>query len=543
MKTIIMLLVLLLGMAFFLPSFYFGQPVMWQCHDYIIHPARLAVIEEAFKAGTLIPNWLSNFNFGFGSPSMLFSWFLPYYPALGFRLLGLSLVDSIKLVFLLSTIASGLGMFYLGRKISNNYYAGLAAMSAYVLSPVRINFLFTRCSYGETFALGLVPWILLVAISKIRYKSIVLGLLLGALVISHFLSFLFIMAILGLWILVVDRKRETMVQTMIALTISLGITAFYWIPSLFEQKFTNYLHVSSLWYKDQFPSLMSMINSKWQYGPPQPNRQEYSMSFQLGKGQLLISTLLVAIYFLRKKVFNSYDRRVSIFLIVILFLSAGLELPIAKSLWDHAGLLQMITFPWRLQTIAMLAMAIMTGMLVCKLPLKKLVVMVIIILLVITNRNHFFAAKGNYASDSYLKSFQFDGSSVGEYLPVWADMEAYSKNYKNQSAPEGEIVKSNKNITLNSVNRLPTKIDWNINVERGELVVFKQYYFPGWEVMIDRKKVPAINSMGLLAVDVPGGEHMVTAEYRGTKLRQISGYLSVISMVVLIGGLFYRKKV
>lgn len=524
--NIALLVVLAVSVLPTLPSYYFGQPAMYQCHDYIIHPARLALIEAAFRQGTLIPSWLTGFSFGLGSPAMLFSWFLPYYPALAFRLMGVSLVDSIKLVFLLSTIISGIGIYFLATKFTNKV-AALVAVGFFLIAPFRLNLIFTRCSFGENFAQMFVPFVFIFILSKHRAAPLLLAVTLALLIISHFLTFMFTVGLLGLWFIFVGERKKILV----AVVTSLFLGAFYWIPSFLEQGQTYYADVSKMWYSNQFVSFSALINSPWQYGPPQPGNQALSMSFQIGKVHWLMILLTPLLLFFHKKL-SSLQKRIVIFLLVAFGLSIILQLKISKPLWDNLNFAQIITFPWRLQAVTTFSVALLATIVVSVLPVKKVFVGIFFVLLILANHNHFKTSVGNYASDSYLQQFGFNGGSYIEYMPKGSDLAEYNRLFTAQ--PKNLPLVFNPELEVVSSEVKPTTITLTTKSSKAVFAVIRQYYFPGWKGYIDNKPVTLKDNDGKIEIQVPAGYHQVKLNFEQTTIRQVSLFVSLITLGLLL---------
>src|SRR3989344_4783863 len=72
-----------------------------------IHIAWLQQMHQTITSGKIPPRFIPNLSFDFGYPLFNFVFPLPFYIAEAFHLLGLSFVDSIKAVFLISIPLSG----------------------------------------------------------------------------------------------------------------------------------------------------------------------------------------------------------------------------------------------------------------------------------------------------------------------------------------------------------------------------------------------------------------------------------------------------
>src|SRR3989304_3131587 len=109
---------------------------MFLSHDGQDHVARVANFYQSLSEGNLIPRWAANLNWGYGHPILMFLYPLPSYLASLFHFIGFSFVDSVKLVFGVAFVLSGLTMYlwvseFLGKK------AGFVSGVFYLFAPYR----------------------------------------------------------------------------------------------------------------------------------------------------------------------------------------------------------------------------------------------------------------------------------------------------------------------------------------------------------------------------------------------------------------------
>ncbi|MBN1563729.1 MAG: hypothetical protein JXA10_07815 [Anaerolineae bacterium] len=76
-----------------------------------------------------------------------------------------------------------------------------------------------------------------------------------------------------------------------------------------------------------------------------------------------------------------------------------------------------------------------------------------------------------------------------------------------------------------------------VTLTQDHAIRFHQYYYPGWHTTLDEETVPARAEprLGLLTIDVPAGEHLITLDYTGTDAQHAGAILSGISVVIVIG--------
>ena len=68
---------------------------------------------------------------------------------------------------------------------------------------------------------------------------------------------------------------------------------------------------------------------------------------------------------------------------------------------------------------------------------------------------------------------------------------------------------------------------------------FNQFYFPGWEIEVDGKKIKFdyltdAESYGLPIFDISAGVHKVKAEFKNTPVRNLADGISVIMFITII---------
>ncbi|MDP3941478.1 MAG: hypothetical protein Q8Q49_04185, partial [bacterium] len=155
-----------------LPLLSFLNPGLPDTHDGVDHVARIANFYQSFSEGNLLPRWAGNLNWGYGHPVLMFLYPLPSYLASMFHFLGASFVDSTKLVFVFSFLASGVGMFLWLTSFTNRRAAFLGAL-AYSFGPYRFVDMYVRGAIGEHVAFIFPPLIclslLLLATSKKKW--------------------------------------------------------------------------------------------------------------------------------------------------------------------------------------------------------------------------------------------------------------------------------------------------------------------------------------------------------------------------------------
>src|SRR3990167_10125977 len=168
-----------------LSLFHPGLPIT---HDGQDHVARIANFYQNLSEGNIIPRWAPNLNWGYGHPILEFLYPLPSYIASIFHFAGFSLVDSVKIVFGLAFILSGVFMYLWLREFLGEIGAFTGGI-LYMFAPYRFVDLYVRGALGEHVAfvfLPLIAYFLLRLSKQYSYWFIVGGSIsLAGLILSH----------------------------------------------------------------------------------------------------------------------------------------------------------------------------------------------------------------------------------------------------------------------------------------------------------------------------------------------------------------------
>lgn len=163
-------------------------PGAYQSHDIIEHVARLASFYESLSQNNPIPRWGGNLNYTYGHPVIMFLYPLTNYLGSFLHFLGFNIINSIKILFGLSYIASGVFM-YLWIKRLWGQKVGFVAAIFYLFAPYRFVDLYVHAALGEHLAFVFIPlacWMLTELIKTQKKKYLVLSSAsIALLILSH----------------------------------------------------------------------------------------------------------------------------------------------------------------------------------------------------------------------------------------------------------------------------------------------------------------------------------------------------------------------
>ena len=84
-------------------------------------------------------------------------------------------------------------------------------------------------------------------------------------------------------------------------------------------------------------------------------------------------------------------------------------------------------------------------------------------------------------------------------------------------------------------------VEAQATLDNPATVVFYTYDFPGWQATIDGLPVPHRTQppYGLIALDVPAGDHTVAIRHGTTPARTLGTLISALSLVIALGLIIY----
>ncbi len=142
------------------------------------------------------------------------------------------------------------------------------------------------------------------------------------------------------------------------------------------------------------------------------------------------------------------------------------------------------------------------------------------------------------------------GTSNNEFLPVWAsgvpdepadpalltEHDPIIARLDAAALPAGAQILSARYGLMNAEIEIETPLAFR--------AVYKQFYFPGWQVLVDGRPTPLIVTppYGLLGFEVPAGRHTIVVQPTTTPLRQTGETLSMLALLVTAGLMVIKRR-
>lgn len=522
-KLSLILLVLLLVPAFSLML----RTGLFTTHDF--HIFRQYEFHQCLKSGFFPCSWSPDAGMGYGEPMFLFYGQFPYWIGEIFITLGFSIISSVKILFILSFLLSGIFMYFLARDYWGNI-GGLVSALFYVYAPYRSVDVWVRGALPEASAYVLFPVILLVAdrlIAKPALKWVLtLGFTLAVLINTHNLSAFMFLPFLGLW--VASRRFRAWPQFVLAGIISLLLSAFYLLPVILESRLITITQITQGYYQYgiHFTTLYRLfVSNFWGYGASVWGPTQY-LSFSAGYLQWIVP-LIIALVLVFRRQFRSP------FWLFVLLGSLALFLTHGKSnfIWRHVPGLPYVQFPWRFLSMSTLFLSLSAGAFVTIFT-RKIIYPVLLVALLIINAPNFRPDIWKPFTDSqYFSGVSWTNLKAVVLADFWP---AQAPTMPSSYAPDQPVLDSGSAIILRA-QKSGQLASYTFQVTSDTAKISLPIVdFPGWQIFDSGHSVPfkSFGNLGLLTLDLNRGIHSLNLKFVDTWPRMIG---DVISLVTLIG--------
>lgn len=503
-----------------------------------VQVVRVFEIFQSIQYGDFPPRWSAGLLYGHGYPVFVFYAPFAYLIAAVFVLFGFTFLTATKLTFIFSFFLGALGMYFCVRALWGDRAAFVSAI-VYSYIPYRSVDIYVRGNIAEFFAFSFFPWIVWANIRLINannklFWSLILGLFLGILAISHNISAFvygqFLLLFNLFWLIVVSAKERLTLVKYLFLAGMFGIllSCFFWLPLLVESKYVLVGDFKNYPYHLHFLTFSQIWDTPWGYGG---FTAENPMSLQFGKIALILSGIVFVFNFLYKTKFQ----KLLYFFVSILVIFTLLETRLTEGFWKtFSSILSFMQFPWRYHILTTFAAAILSGGLIYllseNLKQKKLsqfyllgVIGIIVVAVIFENIGYFKPEK--YTS---LPSVSETTTWNDEYLPRW--VKSKPKDYASDKV---KFFKGSGE--LSNINWGYLEKSFRTKTSTPSAIEISHIYYPGWKARINGKEI-AIDykhDTGLMRVSIPEGEHHVSFSFERTFWRFVSETISLISLFLL----------
>ncbi|MBP6993875.1 hypothetical protein KBB12_01380 [Candidatus Woesebacteria bacterium] len=316
--------------------------------------ARILDFASALKTWHIPPIWATHFNFGIGYPIFMFYAPVAYWASSTLYLLGLTVIDSVRLSMLLAVAVGGCGMYaWLAKRYAQP--AAFVGAILFVASPWFASEMFVRGNLATIWFLALAPWSLWALHAAHRHK-VISALLISLTFMAHNVLSLIWMPTILIYAVFTQVRHRTYAVKFIILTIAMS--GVFWIPALLQLGQTHATEIAQLTnFRDHFLCVEQLWTTPtWGFGGSTQGCVNDGMSFMLGKAQIMLALIGITL--------GSFviQKRRSLYIEGLIAMWAlFLSLYDAQLFWEIVQPLQVVQFPWRFLSIALIFMAALSA--------------------------------------------------------------------------------------------------------------------------------------------------------------------------------------
>jgi len=500
-------------------------------HDGEWMVVRFSAFHQTLTSGQFPVRYVDRLNNNYGYPVFNFLYPAPFYFAEIPKLLGIGFVNSIKIIFILSSIGSALAFYWTLRQLFTKIPSFLGT-TAFIFSPYRFVDLYVRGSLGEITALLFAP-LILGSIIKIKNNNKIFLPLLAIstffLIISHNVIAVVFIPFFFLTSLIIAKKKIVSISAFMLAGILMS--SFFWIPALFDLRYVQYSQVVISNISQHLVSISRLTIPSWGFGPLPTGESAFSPQIGI---TAFIAILATAYLLISKK----NTKSLPLYLLSVTLISIFLMTKYSLFIWQNIIFIDTIQFPWRLLSLVMLTSSILVAYVISQ--VKNLFIPSVILFTLAIISTIFFIKPESFVDrgDGFYSTNESTTTVMDEYLPKWVKQQPLNRADNKIEVEGGEI--------LNLKNQ-SSKYRVTISSPNEANVTINTIYFPGWNVNANGELIPINfqNAQGLIKFKLPSGIHEVIISYGRTPTHLISELIS-LTTILLVGSyaiIIWRKQI
>jgi len=473
---------------------------------------------DAIVAGDPYPGWLAESNGGYGDPSFRF-----YPPALYYLLALARFVignwyGATLVVFVLISIAGGLGMYFWSKSSWSAFF--------YTLAPYHLNQLYQATLLAEWAGSAVLPFVFgfVDRVCERGRRRDVAGLAAtyGLLLFTHLpLAVIGSMALV-VYSLVKVRELRKLAKLAIGGALGLSVSAIYWVTMVSEVGWigvNNLQRDSSVDYRVNF--LLSTFSPE--------NLNVWWMNI------MALMTLMLfapALLLFKKRVALRGHPPVIALTLFALFMA----LPLSRPVWMLLKPLQETQFPWRWLVLISMGGSILAaaGLTMITPGAKRMLVLGAMAIAIAFTLSHVIREAQYFPPQKFetMVTNVRGSSCVNYWFPIWARTDARKMLT--------EVEANGRTVTVSSWR--PEHRKFSVAAGPATEARVRTFYYPHWTAMSEAGTLPTRpDKDGALLISLPQNATTVDLDFREPRKTKIST-MSSLSGLIIIGMLAFPFK-
>jgi len=457
---------------------------------------RLSAFFQSLRDGQVPVRFLGRLNFSYGYPvaDFLYPGFL--YIGSILHVLGFSFSGAVECILVLSVVVGAIAMFAWLRTFFTATASGIASLS-FVVAPYLLYDVFKRGSVGEVLAIALAA-LSFAALEK-KYQWL-LAPSVALLSISHNTLALFFIPLLFGYIYI-----KKMWVSLPPLVLGIGMSLFFWLPALFDQRYVKFDSVIVSDPSHFFPDSHMII---------------------LWSSLFLIAACISL--FIQKKAYIKEKTYLFVVMILAVFMASVLSFGV----WHSAAVQRLVQFPFRfLSLLCITGPWFLAYCISCtKLRLSYVAGLIVVAILCVLSVQY-QGKESIVRSEGFYTTNEGTTTVADEYMPRWVSV------LPKQRPPQKiEVINGDADITEVKINS--QSIVALIHAEEESILRVNIIYYPGWRAKLDNTQIPILydNPYGVMQITIPAGTHPLIMVFRETPGRFIADIVAVVCFIMYAFG-------
>ena len=505
--------------------------------------ARVITMGRSLSEGQFPVRMVADLGFGYGYPIFNFYGPLPYYFGGTLYAFGVPALLATKIMFAVGIILPAMTLYAV---VSGMLGVPAAVVSSllYIYAPYHAVQIYVRGAVGEYWILSFWPLILYAlagrAKAPLAYRRILIGGIgVAGAVLTHtllgYVTVFFLVAGLLVYWLIRIMKRTFAVSAfashMSTVLFGLGLSAFFWLPALWEMGYTSVAgQVSETAnYRDHFVCFSQLWTSVWGYGGSAPGCLD-GMSFILGKLHVMVALLSVSAWVWCKP---KDKNMVFIAGALITLTSVFLAMPLSGFIWHLLPGFAYLQYPWRFLALSTFGLSLLGGVGISVLRGRKRQAVVAVVLSagIVALNVKWFVPQYTYTtgSDTFESpsDLRWRASKISdEYLPK--DLIRPTR----ESEAVFDIIEARTTLAVSALRESAIDASFVLQAASPMDVVIHKAYFPGWRYFINTAEVIPNIENGLPVARVDAGQSLVEMRFTDTPVRTTGNIISFATFIL-----------
>lgn len=527
-----------------------GQPVTF---DGPTHITNIAMFFKSLKEGNVRVTWTDGFA-NYGMPLGLMAQQTTSYLGALINFFTANPLLSYNLVFFFGAFFSNLTFYFFLRQFFS-YESSLIATYLFNLAPYRIINIYIRGALPEFFVCLFLP-ILLFSIRKFLEKRnffyfILISLTTAFIILTHPFMIIIYFPIVFLFVYFFflnsykkinhARNEKNHYKYTLFLSFILGIllSSYFILPLVVELRYFYYGKTINHFNLGHFLSFKNFFDPSWYYF----YQKDIATRGHFMKTGLLESLLILSFWllFLFKKKFNKkilpllktvfFSSFIYIFFLTLL----------SSFIYQIFPILGNIQHPWRMLSGFIFLPPIILAFFIEKIRNYKIKIFTIFLLLITISMLRIPQIYGKNYQLINIKNYFFTKENLHGVIlnTVWTDK---SENYPVKKI-KGEIIEGKGELIIKKIKN--NFRHYQLLAKTPVRVVDYTFYFPGWRVYANGKKIPIEfqdpNYRGIITYKLPTGKYQILVKFEETPIRIVGILVSFLTFLFLIF-LYVKRK-